>query len=101
MGASQHDHNVPVFDISPWVNSFAGNSVYPKASDGLSLISSELHKVCLEYGFFYLDVSELVNAREMVELIDLARKLFALLHEQKEYENKGKEISARGGHKQT
>jgi len=63
-------NTLPVIDISPYLD---GSDTHGRVST-----SAALHAACLEYGFFYLDISNYVNLSEPEELIRLAREFFDL-----------------------
>ncbi|THH01575.1 hypothetical protein EW026_g1164 [Hermanssonia centrifuga] len=56
-------------------------SVIPSASQ--STKPKALHAACLEYGFFYLDISKYVDPSEPAELTRIAREFFSLPEEEK------------------
>ncbi|EMD39973.1 hypothetical protein CERSUDRAFT_112209 [Gelatoporia subvermispora B] len=67
---------LPVISLAPWLN--------PHDSKGRISTSAALHAACLQYGFFYLDVSTYVDLEETAELERLAREFFVLPQEEKE-----------------
>ena len=68
--------SLPVINIAPYLNS--GDKA------GRISASAALHAACLEYGFFYLDISQYVDPEEPAELTRIAREFFALPQEEKE-----------------
>jgi isopenicillin N synthase-like dioxygenase len=70
--------SLPVIDISPWLN--------PREIEGPGRVSvsAALHNACLEYGFFYLDISSYVDAAQAEELLQLGREFFQLPQEEKD-----------------
>ena len=79
---------LPVIDISPYLAT--GNH-----SKRIST-SAALHAACLEYGFFYLDISHYIDPKEPEELTRLAREFFALPEEEKNRIALRNEDGARG-----
>ncbi|KAF8635967.1 hypothetical protein AX15_000131 [Amanita polypyramis BW_CC] len=70
--------SLPIIDISPYL----GES--PEDAAKRPAISAALHRACVEYGFFYLDISSYVDPREPEELTALAKTFFALPDEVKD-----------------
>ncbi|KZV70198.1 Clavaminate synthase-like protein [Peniophora sp. CONT] len=66
---------LPVIDISPWLSD-------TDTSHRLSVAAS-IHSACLEYGFFYLNISAIADASEPEELRRLAQEFFDLPQEEK------------------
>lgn len=79
---------LPIIDISPYLET--GNH-HKRIST-----SAALHAACLEYGFFYLDISKYVDPEEPAELTRLARQFFALSEEEKNQIALRNEDGARG-----
>lgn len=67
---------LPIIDISPWLD---GHDEHGRLS-----VAAALHSACLEFGFFYLDISKFVDPSEPEELTRLAREFFALPQEEKD-----------------
>lgn len=67
---------LPIIDISPYL----GTDNHSKRIS----TSAALHAACLEYGFFYLDISKYVDPGEPEELTKLAREFFGLPEEEKD-----------------
>ena len=82
-------NELPVIDISPFLS--AGN-VEARAS-----VSQAIHAACIEYGFFYLDISNYINPSEPEELTHLARTFFDLPQDEKDKIALKNEDQARGG----
>ncbi|KAH7909025.1 Clavaminate synthase-like protein [Hygrophoropsis aurantiaca] len=71
-------NELPIIDISPYMDRDG-------ADDSARLATSEaLHDACVNYGFFYLDISKFINSEESEELARLAREFFALPQEVKD-----------------
>ena len=81
---------LPIIDITPWVNRHDH-----KDSDRLSTAAA-IHDACLEYGFFYLDITSFVAPEEPEELSRLAHQFFGLPQEEKEMISLDKQDRARG-----
>lgn len=80
--------SLPIIDISPYLAT--GNSAKRMST------SAALHAACLEYGFFYLDISKYADPKEPQELVKLAREFFALPEEEKNRIALRNEDGARG-----
>ncbi|KAK2465192.1 hypothetical protein APHAL10511_002546 [Amanita phalloides] len=74
---SQYPVSLPIIDISPYL------SEKPKDVAKRASVSVALHRACIEYGFFYLDISSYVDPHEPEELIALAKAFFTLPEEEK------------------
>jgi isopenicillin N synthase-like dioxygenase len=83
---------LPIIDIAPWVD---GHD--PK---GRLSTAAAIHAACLEFGFFYLDVSSFVAPEEPKELSRLARDFFGLPQEEKDKISLSNQDHARGVHLQ-
>ncbi len=70
--------SLPIINISPYLTS---GDHHDKA--GRLSTSAALHAACLEYGFFYLDISKYVDPSEPAELTRIAREFFSLPEEEK------------------
>ena len=68
--------SLPVINIGPYLE--GGDKA------GRLSASAAIHAACLEYGFFYLDVSQYADPAEPVELTRLAREFFALPQDEKD-----------------
>src|SRR5882762_6541406 len=71
-----HLSSLPVIRISPYVNNHD--------SHGRLSMSAALHAACIQYGFFYLDLTGFSDPGEPEELAQLARQFFALPQEEKD-----------------
>lgn len=69
---------LPVISIAPFWDAQSANSA------GREAVSKALHSACVEYGFFYLDISQCVELAETEELTRLAREFFALPQAEKD-----------------
>jgi len=67
---------LPIIDIAPWIE---GHDHKGRLST-----AAAIHAACLEFGFFYLDVSAFVSPDEPEELSRLAREFFGLPQEEKD-----------------
>ena len=81
---------LPVIDISPWINPETSND------EARNAVSAALHNACIDYGFFYLNISSYVDISETDELTELGRKFFALPQEEKDRIALSNEDHARG-----
>ena len=79
---------LPIIDIAPWIE---GHDQKGRLST-----AAAIHAACLEFGFFYLDVSALVSQSETEELSRLAREFFALPQEEKDKISLDNQDCARG-----
>lgn len=80
--------SLPIIDISPYLSK--------TDTAGRLSTSAAIHAACLEYGFFYLDISKFIDPSEPEELIKLAREFFALPQEEKEKIGLANQDYARG-----
>jgi isopenicillin N synthase-like dioxygenase len=79
---------LPIIHIAPWIE---GHDHKGRLST-----AAAIHAACLEFGFFYLDVSSYVDPREPEELARLAHEFFSLPTEEKESISISKQDHARG-----
>ncbi|KAH9969598.1 Clavaminate synthase-like protein [Russula dissimulans] len=79
---------LPVIDIAPWIE---GHNHKGRLST-----AAAIHAACLQFGFFYLDITSYVNPHEPEELSRLAHEFFSLPQEQKENISLRKQDHARG-----
>lgn len=86
--------SLPIIDIAPWIHPESEH--YRGHNGGRKSTSAALHAACLTYGFFYLDISSFVDAREMDDLAETGRKFFSLPDEVKETLGLGNQDGARG-----
>lgn len=84
--------SLPIIDISPYLNE------KPEELAKRPAVSEALHKACVEYGFFYLDISSYVDPREPEELTALAKSFFLLPEEEKDKIALRYGDNARGGY---
>ncbi|KAG6330250.1 hypothetical protein ID866_8839 [Astraeus odoratus] len=78
MASPLENPRLPIIDITPCLDSTASNSSERAA------VSKALHDACVEYGFFYLDISKYAEPGEPEELARLAREFFFLPQEEKD-----------------
>lgn len=83
---------LPIISIAPYLS---------PASDATSAelrrqTSAALHDACINYGFFYLDISSFVSVTETDELTSLAREFYALPQGEKDRLALKNEDHARG-----
>jgi isopenicillin N synthase-like dioxygenase len=86
--SSNSKRSLPIIDISPYLTD--GNVEARKRT------ASALHAACVEYGFFYLDLSKYIDATQPEELTSLARAFFALAQEEKDKITLANQDGARG-----
>ena len=79
---------LPIIDIAPWVE---GHDHKGRLST-----AAAIHAACLEFGFFYLDITSYVDPEEPEELSRLAHEFFSLPQEEKEKISLSKQDHARG-----
>jgi isopenicillin N synthase-like dioxygenase len=79
---------LPIIHIAPWIE---GHDHKGRLST-----AAAIHAACLEFGFFYLDVSSYVDPREPEELDRLAREFFSLSTEEKDKISRSNQDEARG-----
>ncbi|GJJ10168.1 hypothetical protein Clacol_004394 [Clathrus columnatus] len=88
---SSGDFALPIISITPWLpNSTESTGKAPKET------AQAIYEACMNYGFFYLDISSYVDTTETDELVRLAREFFALPQEEKELLFLRNEDHARG-----
>lgn len=79
---------LPIIDIAPWVDEHD--------HEGRLSTAAAIHAACLEFGFFYLDITSFVAPEEPEELSRLARDFFALPQDEKDKISVNNEDGARG-----
>jgi len=79
---------LPTIDIAPWIE---GHDHKGRLST-----AAAIHAACLEFGFFYLDVSTFVSPDEPEELSRLAREFFELPQGEKDKISLNNQDCARG-----
>ncbi|KIJ54939.1 hypothetical protein M422DRAFT_58225 [Sphaerobolus stellatus SS14] len=83
---------LPVISITPYLTP----AVDQESKRLRDETSAALHNACLEYGFFYLDISAYIDQSETEELTGLARDFFALPEGEKDRISLKNEDQARG-----
>jgi isopenicillin N synthase-like dioxygenase len=81
--------SLPIISIAPWLRTDSDIAAR-------TATSKALHEACLEFGFFYLDLSEFVDPAVPEELTTLARQFFALPQEEKDKISLSHQDYARG-----
>jgi isopenicillin N synthase-like dioxygenase len=69
--------SLPIIDIAPYLEAERDPTKCQFTSDAL-------HNACVEYGFFYLDISQFIDPSEPEKLTRLAREFFTLPQEEKD-----------------
>ncbi|KAL1748418.1 hypothetical protein HDZ31DRAFT_29767 [Schizophyllum fasciatum] len=89
---------LPIIDIAPWLpaDPASPSALDPAQAPARAAVSAALHAACVDYGFFYLDISSYVPAAEPEALTALARAFFALPQAEKERIALRNEDGARG-----
>lgn len=82
--------NLPIIDIAPYLSDRPVDIALRKAT------SEALHSACLEFGFFYLTISEFVDPAVPEELTTLAREFFSLPQAEKDKLSLSNQDNARG-----
>jgi isopenicillin N synthase-like dioxygenase len=90
MSSSISPSTLPIIDIAPYLNHD------PQDAARRASTAAELHAACLEFGFFFLNISAFVDSSEPEELTALARAFFALPQEEKDQLSLTNEDHARG-----
>lgn len=78
MGSAECGFRLPIISIAPYWDTQSAKNTEREA------VSKALHSACMEYGFFYLDISQCVELVETEELTRLAREFFALPQAEKD-----------------
>ena len=78
MGNAGRAFQLPIINLAPYWNGRSANETERQ------VVSKALHSACVEYGFFYLDISHYVDPAETEELIRLAREFFGLPQAEKD-----------------
>ena len=86
--SSKAASTLPIIHIAPWIE---GHDHKGRLST-----AAAIHAACLEFGFFYLDVSSYIDPREPEELARLAREFFNLPTEEKDKLSRSMQDDARG-----
>jgi len=69
--------SLPIINLAPFLNSDPSDS-------NRTVAAAALHSACVNFGFFYLDISAFVDPSEPDELARLANQFFALPQEEKD-----------------
>ncbi|RXW23388.1 hypothetical protein EST38_g2450 [Candolleomyces aberdarensis] len=69
---------LPIVDIAPWLND------NPEDADKRLAVSAALHRACVDFGFFYLNIDAFVDRAEPEELTRLGKEFFGLPQEEKD-----------------
>ncbi|KAF8326982.1 uncharacterized protein EI90DRAFT_2975353 [Cantharellus anzutake] len=83
--------SLPVISITPWITDTSTSDLEERLQ-----VSKQLHNACVDYGFFYLDISDFASAEETNELERLAREFFKLPQAVKDEISIHKQDHARG-----
>ncbi|KAJ7644122.1 hypothetical protein FB45DRAFT_896994 [Roridomyces roridus] len=83
--------SLPIIDISPFLSPDEGDNRAARRAT-----SAALHAACLQFGFFYLDLSSFVSPTVPEELSELARTFFHLPQEEKDKLSLSLQDNARG-----
>ncbi|KAK0504052.1 hypothetical protein EDD18DRAFT_1326863 [Armillaria luteobubalina] len=84
--------SLPIIDILPYLEDNRSPSNEAQRRE----VATKIHNACIDYGFFYLDISSYVDPREPEELTALARQFFTLPQEEKDKIALKNEDHARG-----
>jgi isopenicillin N synthase-like dioxygenase len=79
---------LPIINIAPWIE---GHDHHGRLST-----AAAIHAACLEFGFFYLDVTSYIPPEEPEELSRLAREFFSLPQGEKDKISLSNQDHARG-----
>lgn len=80
---------LPIIDVAPLLD--VGHDSELRAST-----CAALHDACVQYGFFYLNISAYIDPSEPEQLTELARLFFSLPQEEKDKLSLRNEDNARG-----
>jgi len=69
--------SLPIINLAPFLNSDPSDS-------NRTVAAAALHSACVNFGFFYLDISSFIDPSEPEELVRLASQFFALPQEEKD-----------------
>ncbi|KAH6912844.1 hypothetical protein BKA70DRAFT_777135 [Coprinopsis sp. MPI-PUGE-AT-0042] len=69
---------LPIIDLAPLLNDD------PKDNDKRVATSEALHRACVQFGFFYLNIEAFVDPKEPEELAELGREFFSRPQEEKD-----------------
>lgn len=90
MESAEPAFRLPIINITPYLDAQYSNIAEREA------VSKALHSACVEYGFFYLDISQYLDLTEPEELTRLAREFFALPQDEKDKISLKHQDGARG-----
>uniref|UniRef100_A0A0W0F3Y2 Fe2OG dioxygenase domain-containing protein n=1 Tax=Moniliophthora roreri TaxID=221103 RepID=A0A0W0F3Y2_MONRR len=71
---------LPIINITPYLL----DEQFPGAAERRAATSAAIHEACINFGFFYLDISAFADPRDTEELASLAREFFSLPQEEKD-----------------
>ncbi|KAK7056814.1 hypothetical protein VNI00_002531 [Paramarasmius palmivorus] len=71
---------LPIINITPYLL----DDQCPGAAERRAATSAAIHEACVNFGFFYLDISAFADPRDTEELSTLAREFFSLPQEEKD-----------------
>ncbi|KAJ7600557.1 hypothetical protein C8J56DRAFT_910602 [Mycena floridula] len=83
---------LPIINIAPFLDT--GKS--PETLESRAAVASAIHSACVNFGFFYLDISSYVDPSEPERLTQLAREFFALSQDEKDKLSLKNQDNARG-----
>ncbi|KAJ7212124.1 Clavaminate synthase-like protein [Mycena pura] len=92
MTSSRISRHLPIINIA----SYLRTSQNPEDIAARQATSEALHSACLQFGFFYLDISEYIDPGIPEELATLAHQFFALPQEEKDKLSISNQDNARG-----
>ncbi|KAG7443057.1 Clavaminate synthase-like protein [Guyanagaster necrorhizus] len=84
--------SLPIIDILPYLEDDRSTDNEAQRRE----VAAKIHNACVDYGFFYLNISSYVDPQEPEELIALARQFFSLPQEEKDKISLRNEDQARG-----
>ncbi|KAG6816809.1 hypothetical protein H0H87_002778 [Tephrocybe sp. NHM501043] len=90
MSSAAAANALPIISIAPFL------SQDPSGAELRASTATVLHEACVEYGFFYLDISAYVDPAVPARLADLGRDFFYLSQEEKDLIALKNEGGARG-----
>jgi isopenicillin N synthase-like dioxygenase len=85
-------NTLPIIDVAPLLDSGHQDTDHELRAS----TSAALHDACVQYGFFYLNISAYVDPSEPEQLTELARSFFSLPQEEKDKLALNNEDNARG-----
>lgn len=84
---------LPIIDVSPLLSDDSSLG----ASEQRKKTAAALHRACIDYGFFYLNIAAYVDPKEPEELVRLGREFFGLPQAEKDKLALSNQDHARGG----